>query len=682
MVSLENFFERVGASNPFTANRINGPSETDIDVPQIHERAFERLVALAQEARAEGRGLGAVLWGEAGTGKSHLLSRLWRWAQQDKHACPVYLHNLQASPENLPRSLLKSVVSILTLGRVNRFAETPLFRLVNAFLREALQYETTLQYSWEYAVRAYGHLIDQLCAADPSRAALIDRTVYAILFRFYRSAYLARTGQDDERVAGLAVRWLGGDFLDAEEAKQLDLPPSGMPDEPVSLGDNQRIKQVLATLTRMAGSRRQPFLLCFDQVDNLDVEQAAALARFLEALVDSAVNLLVVVTGIQASLLEWRGNKVIQDSAWDRLAQFEIPLQRITAAEGCTIVAARLQRFLEPFAELEPIRRRVREDPLFPLGKPWVEDFLTDKIDVRPRDVLTWAREGWRREQEILRKIGGAHWLAGWGTRRRADGTPLEPTVEQLHHAIDQKVAQKMAELKAQRQAEPYTLAPNAENLAGLVYALLEQCQQAGCPGFALEVERVPMPKHGTRPPYDLLVRQRRGAEEIDTGLLFLTTRSAQSATVALRRLIRDADPPRRVFLITDERPALPLGVIGKEYYEELRQSRGTDFRHIEVTFDQYAELDALQAVVGLGRSGDLEIELPGGQPRRVSEKEVLESHQRQRRYLAAAVLRELLTSEKNETESARPASDSASPIQDADREESEDQAPLSVLET
>ena len=75
-VGLEDFFDRLRAVNPFTDNRVNKPSAADVDVAEIHQAAFARLTELAQESLAGRRGLGVVLWGEAGVGKSHLLSRL------------------------------------------------------------------------------------------------------------------------------------------------------------------------------------------------------------------------------------------------------------------------------------------------------------------------------------------------------------------------------------------------------------------------------------------------------------------------------------------------------------------------------------------------------------------------------------------------------------------------------
>src|SRR5580692_3153130 len=93
--SLEAFSERMRDVNPFLDNRVNGPAPADCDADAVHPHAFARLTDLAAQALAARRGLGAVVWGEAGIGKSHLLSRLGRWADNEHHAVFVYLHNLQ-----------------------------------------------------------------------------------------------------------------------------------------------------------------------------------------------------------------------------------------------------------------------------------------------------------------------------------------------------------------------------------------------------------------------------------------------------------------------------------------------------------------------------------------------------------------------------------------------------------
>jgi hypothetical protein len=643
---LDAFFDHLRSTNPFTANRVNGPSPDDVDVPAIHQGPFERLQALAREARDQRRGIGAVLWGEAGVGKSHLISRLSRWADADRNACPVYLHNLQASAENLPRSLLKGAVSILTEGRQRGFNRTLLFRLANAGVRAALEQEGVDQPTLPLCEWAFHRLVDCL-GQDPSRAALVDRTAYDVLFRFFRSDYLLAYEGHDDGGAGLAVRWLAGDFLDPDEARQLGLPRGRNRDDAVALADNQQIKQVLVALTQFALFRRQPFLLFLDQVDNLDDEQVAALARFGEALIDSSPNLLVVTAGVQETLVGFRQRGVIQSSAWDRLAQDEVSLHRIGVPESRQIIAHRLENFLAPFRELSPVREQRERDPLFPLGEAWAAAFFRDKIELRPRDVLSGAREAWRRQQEALGARGGAAWLAEWHappTSSNGAAPPPPPTPEQVRQAIDARVNQKIEEHRARLQDQPHTLPPDAGRLSGLIHGLLEQWVKAEPLNSKVSVEKVPALKTGRpKPALDLILRRRTGDQEVSTGLLVLITASTKSAGHSLRRLAGIGRPPDRLLLVTDARQPLKLGNRGEEYLAQLRDRGLGRFQHIELSFAEYAGLDALQAVVGLARSGDLEIEETPGTARRVSEAEVLASHLRQGRYAGAPVLRELI---------------------------------------
>jgi hypothetical protein len=638
--ALEDFYRRVSSVNPFLDNRVSGPAPAEADVEGIHQAAFARLTGLAREALAARRAVGAVLWGEAGVGKSHLLARLGRRAEADGRACFVYLHNLQAAPEHLPRSLLHAVVSTLTRGRRRGLCGTPLYELAYAAVLEAVDHELGF-YPWDGLERAFGAFLDRRGPADLTGPALIDRGVYEVAFRLFRSAYRQDRGREDGAEAEWAARWLGGQALDPDEARGLGLPPPRSRAEPVALADNQEVKQVLAALARLAAAAGRPFVLAFDQVDNLDADQAAALARFLQALLDGASNLLVVTAGVQATLLHWREQRVFQESAWHRLAQFEVQLHRLSAADAQEVVSARLRAFLAPFTDIGAVQFLLRRDELFPLGRGWYERRLRDRVDLRPRDVINWAREGWRAQQEALAREGGPDWLANW-TGAALDGDVVPPP-EAPAAAIDRKVGEKVAEQRARRAADPATLPADAEQLMGLVRSLLVQCCDAQRYGV-LDVERVPPPRAGARPTYDLALRRRLpdgGAEQV--GILALTAENATSVAAFLRRLVEDSRPLDRVVLVTEERVGLPLGERGQEYLQELRERGPERFEVVELSFAEYAELDALQAVVGDARSGDLEVERPG---RALTEQEVIDSHHRCGRYLACRLLRRLLAPE------------------------------------
>jgi hypothetical protein len=643
--ALGDFFRRVESCNPFLDNRINGPSPDDVDVDAIHQTAFAQLTQLAAEACAARRGVGAVLWGEAGVGKSHLLSRLGRWANGEGRACFVYLHNLQAAPENLPRSLLLAVVSSLTHGRPQRFLGTPLYKLVEASVVDAVGGERRT-YRWTLLARALARYGERLAARGVPGSTPIDRNVWGALFHFFRSANRAARGKEDERLATLAVRWLSGQALDPLEARALNLPMARHADEAVALLDNQQIKQVLVELTRLAGGQNRPFVLVFDQVDNLDAEQAAALARFLEAVIDSSPNLLVVTAGVKHTLLRWQQELVIQTSAWDRLAQFEISLPRLQPEQARAIIEARLYSFLAPFADIELIRKRRREDPLFPLGQHWRQQFFGDRVEIRPRDAINWAREGWRQRQESLRQHDPRDWLMRWPHEDACgSGPPDEPSTDEIREALDRKVAEKLSAIAEQLQQQPHLLPTDGDHLAALVYALLVSCREAGHRYGVWEVNRVPTPKNG-RPTYHLALRRRDhdAAADTRTGVLFLVERSPTSVAGFLRRLLTDWGSFDRVFLVTAKDVGLPLGEMGRDYLDNLQKKPGPQrFQRLELVASEFAELEALARVAGLARSGDLEIEPRPGCVRSVTEHEVYEAYHRHGRYLTSPLLRALV---------------------------------------
>ena len=156
-------------------------------MPGIHAEGFDRLVSLAGQAKKDGRGVGVVLLGGAGVGKSHLLSRLYRWAIEEvepdrPRACYVFLHNILADPERLPRYLLKCVVSLLSEGGREPLDKSPLFRLV----REAV---------WHALKRGQGggDQVSMNEAAAAYRVAFArmpgSRDVYDVLFQFFKYAF-------------------------------------------------------------------------------------------------------------------------------------------------------------------------------------------------------------------------------------------------------------------------------------------------------------------------------------------------------------------------------------------------------------------------------------------------------------------------------------------------------------
>lgn len=652
---VTHFVEHLRRFNPFTFDCVNDPTTKIADVEPIHQIEFQRLKALAAECSRDRKGAGVVVWGEAGIGKSHLLARLARWSKERKGAF-VYLLNIQASPSQWPRTVLRYVVSHLTNNRVRRFHQTILFEIVGAVISDCIKKRKGKRAdSWKAAYEDYQNFLDDQLSRDNGAAGVHGPMTYRLLFEFFRSAYEAKRDKDDGRAA-LVVRWLSGETLDLDEAKQLQIPVQRIDEVPGAVADDQMIQEILvalANIARLSSRDGQPFILCFDQVENMSDECVQAYGRFVHALIDRGRNLLVVTCGVRDELIKFVDQQLILDSSWARIGGEEIRLKRIRKSDGRMIVQARIESFLESFLAVPRIRKAVEGDDLFPLGYRWLDAVTREVEDFRPRDIIGWAKSAWKVQQERLASETLEDWLANWSLPNDHDGISLPAVEIPLETLIDQKVEAKLGEQIRMRQVDPAQLPESAENLCGLVVALLQQCLSSRNGYTLLKVED----RRGKKKsPFTLLVdEQCSDGREVRTGLVFVCTPSKASMTVTLRSVLADKERIDHVLVVTDARRPLQFGAKGKEYLQTLEKRDPPDFKTLELSFDQYAALDALLSVVGLAKSGDVEVEHPPGQRHAVTPDEVIASHHRRDVYRQHPLLEELLTEPNPEPISSAP---------------------------
>lgn len=642
----EEYFSAVRDTNPFAANRVNEPSPHDVDVPGIHAEAYDLLTGFAKEVWREQSAVGAALLGGAGVGKSHLLSRLFRWAEEksesgEPRACFVYLHGLLTSPDALPRYMLKYVVSRLAEGGQGQLELTPLYRFVERAIRKAIKASGANPRNAREVHDAYHSSF----AGSPGGSRLIE-----VLYQFLRLARPKDPDASNRRrsIALEALSWLSGDAIDPDDARELGLRTDGQ--KPVELQDDQEIFDVLLGLTQFARVNNQPFVLCIDQVDNIEAEKLKALARFLHELIDRAKNLLVITSGVGETLLAYKKDQTIPPAAWARIGQYPVPLKSVLIEDGRKILEARLEQFHEPFLGLEIVRRHLQQDTLFPLSRAWLDNRLGKLIELPPRDLLIVARDAWRQEQQVLACSGGEAWVKGWPRIGKPPDVMRLANQEDIEKAIDETVDRVIKERLALHRLHPGSLPPDAGNLAALVECLLKYCQGENLPYTFQTVERV-KGVSGRLPTYDLLVSERgeRDGRNVKTGLVFVTNMGL-SATAALRRMVEDQKPPEHRLLVTDhERRPLHVGAQGREYSRRLEKLGRDRFHHLRIDFEQYARLDALHEVIGMARTGNLVIEAPPGIPRHVTEAEAIASHHRKDRFRQHVLLRPLLTEDPEE---------------------------------
>ncbi len=664
--TIEDFYEHVLFSGPFNDDRVDNPKALDegsVDVPSINKEPFEDLKHAVNTIQHSGKSAGVVLWGSAGIGKSHLLARFCRWVKSEKNGIYVFFHNLMTLPEEMPQYLLKCTISHLNDDRLERLSGTQLYKLIYKLLHNAWEKHISKKgkkkiESRDELLEAYMLEVDDILDSESQTIDRdTERQIYRVLFELFCSAYYyekaCKEKKEDaekknrEELARLARRWLSADALDIKEAKKLNIEVGKEDEEEgTQLHGGQQVERILVAMARLAQLNGQPFVLVFDQVDNMNPEQVAALSHFCHTLLDHTPNLLIVTSGVQQTLIGMKKDGIIPASCWERVAKTKVQLASIDQEQAHALVSARVESFMKPFDKLKEVKKWRKENALFPLGTGWLEQRLADTPEFRPRDVINWSRQRWSQNTCAIRENGGATWLKEWKDGSVSNGGWVL-TEDERAKRIDEKAGKKVEEQINRRELEPSTLPADVSNMVGLMESLLGQCLNNKA--YTLEsFERFKEGK-GKKPNYHILATEIRkdDGKKVTTGLTFLATGSKTSAAATLRRIVQDDNPPDHVLLVTDKRMPLTLAAKGKKYHKELKGRGNKRFDEREMMFSEYAGLDALQAVIGSARSHDLEIE--GDKDNSVSETEVIASHHRCDRYRKQPLLWEFLTEKKSD---------------------------------
>jgi len=568
-----------------------------------------------------------MILGGAGTGKSHLLSRLQRWSAKNKTYC-IFLHNIQATPDEMDRYLVKCCLSALAEDRHDRLDETPLYRIIHAAIIVAAAEEGIKGVDRENFVDVSNKLARRLHG---------DGDVFKVLFRLYwsiRNAVAAKKngnlGKANSNAvqAAYAIRWLKGDLLDRDEALQIGQKvPDGH--ENMQLSED-RVQQVLPMIAHLSRAAEYGFILCLDEVDSMKHSQITALAFAWQRLINSNAPMLIVVSGVRSSMEKLLEEGVIPETSADRVQYQEpIVLSRIDRAEAEEIIESRLHPFLEQFEELPTLALPFQQnDSLFPLGKKWFDGLEQDSLDFRPRDILTWAAKRWQTNQDAISQFGGTTWLKKWPEIGRNDTGPT-PTVDEI-------VAAKFEEAVNSRRLRPGTLPADADNLVGLTEGLLEHCLDRGDQYSIRKIER---PKNGK---VELIVHEFGGDKNVANHVKFVVTGSKTSAAAHLKKLRESPGAVHRILVTDEQRMPLQVGPAGQQHLAAL-QALGDSFTHIKLDLEEYAKLDSMISVVNEARSGDLETVTVDGVPDPITVAEVVEAHHLADRYRLHPLLQPLV---------------------------------------
>lgn len=328
-----------GILNPFHSGITRDAWDTEwVDVPEIHADASARICGEVETIRACGGSRGVIVYGEPGSGKTHLLNRVRRWCQQNGALFSSF--RLQCAPQTLWRHLRRE------------FADDLLQSLPDG----ATQLERVL-------ASGAGRL-RSICSYSLAR----------VLLHWQEAQHLHE-----------CEAWLRGDRLADAALRSL-----GIPDDPFEEEEAEdEARRVLKELIALAAPA--PVVLALDQVeamqsDSQDTRGLRALGSAVAALRDESRN-LVVATCVQTSFLEVV-QTVLHEADLDRMGETRIELLPLDERQAHALLAARLDS--APQLKGHPLRR---QNPIWPFTEYAVRHLLLRGPAVTPRRLIVAARD-------------------------------------------------------------------------------------------------------------------------------------------------------------------------------------------------------------------------------------------------------------------------------------------------
>jgi AAA ATPase domain len=323
--------DRQSLRNPFDNDVVADPATSaPIDVARIHEPAFN-VCRKAYERVASGEGSWSVLlYGTAGCGKTHLLSRLRRWLNAE----------LDTSPSQ-PAALFVAIQMQTGRAMIWRHLRR---RFAEELLRPRPNNVTHLGAILDrFSERANGHLSDAFSAAviqDCSQEITQVLETYAA-----------------NKHRRLCHAWLKGDRLSDGQLDLLGLSQSQIESFEEDWAEDDARKFVSAIIRL---SEPHPVVFCFDQIEALGLSQEKMNYGFFSqmgaSLFNTTSNSLMISTINMNFLYDLQSGS--RDADFHRIAKDKFDLQPLNFDLARDLINARLKTIPEASNSIDDAKLR------------------------------------------------------------------------------------------------------------------------------------------------------------------------------------------------------------------------------------------------------------------------------------------------------------------------------------
>lgn len=334
--------------NPFSGSRVDTPFQNHPDYLDTYHQQFLTLESILKDIKLDpnNQSKGAVVIGEPGSGKTHLMMRLAQarlssnrllFIRQPNHASSVLYH--------IYSRILESLVE-----RVGSFAQLE-YLIINSFYKIVADLPNPTQKDLDIIKALKDNNINALGAEGTYTKTVywqqISKRMSEWWVKYYSGGGFAPSilkgivkycSYTDPKYKDIATRWLAGQPLSNEEAEKVGLPNWG---EDLSLeAFSLEAISVLGKLSILD----EPLIIIFDQLEGL------GLPHNQEILLNFGETIKEIFTHVPNSLIilnmfpeRWEQFKTTFDnSIIGRVSQSQIHLQRPTPTELTAILEVKL----------------------------------------------------------------------------------------------------------------------------------------------------------------------------------------------------------------------------------------------------------------------------------------------------------------------------------------------------
>ncbi len=437
MNDKENKLNTLREQNPFTSSSVGDPWEDKYpDVRSVNERAFKEISQLIdQKSKNPALGCAGLVFGEVGSGKTHLVGRILKYGRQAHFPFSfAYIQPIE-DPEQTYRYLLREVMvnlcypidassdatqlsvildkifaevraeagdrlqvagcrsqvaegssslSARALPKKEKFGE-----LFGRFRKESLNVFKKKKLGVEM-FRDLGKIVRDVLekkTPPPAPASEECNEIERIAVDFLRARFpdipkeflrvLFQYQSPEKRSA--AMDWLKGIAIDNEDAALLRVMPR-LEDSPAML--EQKSRNILSCFGVLLVYYGQPLVICFDRLENYDTdEKIHSLGKMVEFLVDRAKAILPLVF-VRGQQWEEKFTKKLNQQVITRLKTNEFQLKGCNDEQSAEIVRTRLATVLS------------QEDAadFFPFDKAELTNIFKTRLH-SPRQVIMFANQ-------------------------------------------------------------------------------------------------------------------------------------------------------------------------------------------------------------------------------------------------------------------------------------------------